>query len=131
MTTPDQLKQILADLDVLKGRGCPHTLKSRHRRVLARDDAEAVPVLLERSMDAAQSTITRIMGWAAERLGEPVAMIRYEHVWHWEIGVYVEDYPDDNFYMAGFTDTPFAAHAAILRAIAEAVGQEGDDATSR
>ena len=121
--TPKQqpdLTQALADLQTVRDEGCPARFSAHTRHWLSKGG-----VGCSLSRHEVQSTITDIMGWAAVKhgilsrltTGELGGSPRY----YWELSV--PGVPN----AIGSANTPFAAHAAILRAIREAV-EESDAA---
>jgi hypothetical protein len=124
------LPQILADIEYVKGRGCPHELdinaRARLRGVVqAQESGMTHRAFSPHPMHIAcvQATIMEIMGWFCREhrvyielrtfqdgtYGFMLVCMMVEHTLAEESGY----------------NTPFAAHAAVLRAIVEAL--KGDD----
>jgi hypothetical protein len=104
------LPQILADLEYVKGRGCPLQISNHARLWLGSGVGGGV------QRNEVQATIMEIMGWWAR---ETQQIHNVEPCWlntsKWRIRL-ESDLMDEPR-----CDTPFAAHAAVLRAIVEAL----------
>jgi len=73
-TETPNLTQILADLEYVKGRGCPHVLRRDHQQHIKYPaDYNGNPWYsdsLQDAKNAIQATIMEIMGWWVVRTGE-------------------------------------------------------------
>jgi hypothetical protein len=113
---PTNLPQILADLEYVKGRGCPITVLPSTREAITNKHT----VVFRSVVADLQWVIMEIMGWWATETKTERYSVQPAGDGTWVVRLYGSYMPVSSRHR-----TPFAAHAAVLREIVEAL--KGDD----